>query len=96
MTCLRLASGETLSSYCKRNNLSYAAIFKRIDEKGMSIDEAIKNYIPRKGRLDNHVKYFYKGQSLYAYFKQNTKVYQRCRNLIRAGMSIEEAIKAVE
>lgn len=94
MTCFRLASGETLRSYCKRNKLCYEALFDRLDN-GMTVEEAIEDYLPRRGRKDNNVKYFYKGKSLAAYFKVGSSAYQQCRKLILDGMSVEEAVKAV-
>lgn len=95
MTCFRLVSGETLRSYCIKNGYSYEAVRLRI-EKGQSVDEALKDYLPHKGSKANHCKHFYKGQNLYAYFKQNVLLYYRCLHKIYKGMTIEQAIKAVE
>jgi len=95
MTCFRLASGETLRSYCIKNGYCYDAVIKRIEKTGQSADEALSDYLPRRGSKANYCKYFYKGQNLRTYFN-NVLKYQKCLNRIYKGMTIEQAVKAVE
>ena len=38
-------NGQSLSQYCKENNLKYYTIVKRIQKKGMSIQQAVETHI---------------------------------------------------
>ena len=94
MTCFRLASGETLRSYCRKNKYCYEAVFNRVD-KGQTPDEALKDYLIKRGSKANNCKYYYKGKTLKAYLN-NILEYQMCLNRIYRGMTVEQAVKNVE
>lgn len=92
MVCFRLSTGETLLSHCKKNKFCYLAILNRI-ETGMTVDQAIRDYIPHKGSKANNARYFYKRKSLHAYYGGLTNDYQICLKHIRNGMTVKEAVK---
>lgn len=93
MTCFRLKTGETLMSWCKKNNCCYPAIVNRIENGAPTVEAAIDGYMANQGK---HKKYFYKGKSLYAYFGRHTSAYQITLERIWRGMSVEQAVEEVE
>ena len=94
MICFRLKTGESLHSYCVKNKLAYAPIYRKIDEKGMSVEEALSEYLTNKGRKDFNCKYFYKGKKLTEIFGCDTTQYNTCLYYIKIkGLSIEEAVE---
>lgn len=93
MTCFRLKTGETLMSWCKKNNCCYAAIVNRIENGASTVEAAIDGYLSNRG---NHTKYFYKGKSLCAYFGRHAAAYQITLERIWRGMSVEQAVAEVE
>lgn len=94
MTCFRLKTGETLMSWCKKNNCNYKAIVNRIERGAPTVEDAIAGYLPRRGHKHNE-KYFYKGQLMRKYFG-NINAYQLALKRINNGTPIEQAVAEVE
>ena len=94
MTCFRLKTGESLWSWCKKNNCNYSAIYKRMDAGCPYVEDAIADYLPRCGHKHGE-KYFYKGVVLRKYFG-DLNPYQMALKRIRNGMPIEQAVAEVE
>jgi len=92
--CLyKLKNGMGLHRFCKQKGYSYQAIHTRIQLFDESVDEAIAEYLRRRGRKDCHAKLFVKGMRLKDYCKEHglslTTVlsrYYRCR------ISLEDAV----
>ena len=88
--CYVLKTGETLHSYCKRTGENYKKLYFRCDRRGLSPDEALEGTF--KPLFTG--KYLYKGVSVIKLCKDR-KQYEKVRRMIKAGKSIEEALKGV-
>lgn len=93
IVCFRLKTGETLYSFCKRNNISYVTVFCKI-ERGMSVDdaaeEALKNVFKRER---NNCKYVLKnGKTLRSQCIENKVCTRSCYRLIKNGYTPDEAL----
>lgn len=78
--------GKSLYEYCKKNNLNYYTVKYRVDNLGISIEDAI-NYISKNS------KYYYKGKTLHAWCKENGINYNTVKSRIRElGLSVENAV----
>lgn len=88
--CYTFKTGETLHSYCKRTGESYIKLYARCDRRGLSPDEVVEGVF--KPLFTG--KYTYKGVSLRKLCKDRNE-YEKVRSRIKAGKSIEEAMKGV-
>ena len=78
--------GKSLYQYCKEKKLNYYTIKYRIENLGLSVEEAI-NYISKKR------KYYYEGKNLHTWCKENGVNYNTVKSRIRElGLSVEEAV----
>jgi hypothetical protein len=75
----RLKNGELMSKYCRINKIPYSPVWERIAIKGMSPDQAIQDYLNKKGKP--HVYHWvYEGMTLSQYCKQHNLPYQKIVN----------------
>ena len=79
-----------LSEYCKENHVPYWLVRKNMKEKGMSLEDAVKNAKPRR-----HTIYYMNGRPLvHACKEQNIKI-ETVISRMRRGMTIEEAFNSL-
>lgn len=79
-----------IAQICKENHVAYGIVRKNMKEKGMSIEDAIKNVKPRK-----HTMYYLNGRPLvHACKEQNIKI-ETVISRMRRGMTIEEAFNSL-
>lgn len=87
----------TVHKYCLKNNLSYSAVLKKIEE-GLSIEEAIENtkyYTERMRRgISGNCRYLYKGKPVRQ--QLDDARYVRFLRRIRKGYTVEKAYKEVK
>lgn len=88
-----LPDGETMSDWCRRNNVPSHSVYKQLD-KGMLVKDACE----AAKRIHEEYKAFkpisYKGKSLCSQFSKCA--YIRILTHIRKGLSVEEAIATYE
>ena len=79
-----------IAQICKENHVPYWLVRKNMKEKGMSLEEAVKNAKPRK-----HTIYYLDGKPLvHACKEQNIKI-ETVISRMRRGMTIEEAFNSL-
>lgn len=79
-----------LLEICKENHVSYWLVRKNMKEKGMSIEDAIKNAKPRKRTM-----YYLNGIPLvHVCREQNVKI-ETVISRVHRGMTIEEAFNSL-
>lgn len=83
MTCFRMATGEAVFSYCRRNNLSYNSVWEKLDN-GIDAEKAVEITAIRRGKK-GVIKYTYKDMPLIDYCRQNGLNYGRMRNKLIKG-----------
>lgn len=91
MTCFLMNNGLTVHKYCKNEGISYASVYKRL-EQGLSVKDSIKIAKKNKGNKRANAKYFYKGKPISETHSRNTPYYQRVLQRIYRGWSIEQAV----
>lgn len=88
-----LPDGETMSDWCRRNNVPSHSVYRQLD-KGMLVKDACET----AKRIHEKYKAFkpvsYKGKSLCSQFPKCA--YIRILTHIRNGLSVEEAIATYE
>lgn len=97
MTCFRLPNGENLNSFCKRNNVCYAYVYRRI-EWGMSLEDAISDTIKStgRGRGRNNCKYLLKnGETLRSRCIKHKIPLSSCYRLLSIGYTPDEAVEVL-
>ena len=90
-------SGEPVYRFCKKNGISYAGFWKRI-EKGMCVNEAIKDIALKNkhGRSRNNCKYVLKnGKTLRSECIRNQIWYSACFRLVEKGYTPDEALELI-
>lgn len=95
MTCFRLPNGENLNAFCKRNNVCYANVYRRI-EWGLSLEDAILDTIKStgKGRARNNCKYVLKGgETLRSQCIKHNIPITSCYRLFKRGYTPDEAVE---
>lgn len=73
MVCF-VYKGKNLNQICKEKNICYGTVFYGV-ERGMSLEEAIKNAINRKGKKDNNGKIYIKGLCLKEFCRKHNISY---------------------
>lgn len=79
-----------LSEYCKENHVPYWLVRKNMKEKGMSLEDAVKNAKPRK-----HTIYYLNGRPLAHICKEQNIKIETVISRMRRGMTIEEAFNSL-
>lgn len=92
----KLADGQSLMKYCKANKIPYCCIWERVSLKGMNPEEAIKDYLAKKGQ-PRTCRFWWKGITFRQYCKQNKLPYQSIIDTMRMlDLSLEEVMKTYE
>lgn len=97
MTCFRLPNGENLNAFCKRNNICYMNVCRRI-EWGMSLEDAISDAIKStgRGRGRNNCKYVLKnGKTLRSQCIKHNIPIDSCYRLFKKGYTPDEALELI-
>lgn len=90
----KLSDGTSLNSYCEEHGYLYSGVYRRIMEYGETPDEAVKQYVARRGNKRTATKHFIDGVPLKDYCKQhNLNVNGVLSRVYSRKMSLEEAVK---
>lgn len=83
--CKHYYKGESLYSYCKRNNINAYGIYWLIIDNLMTVEEAVAHFWERKGKKDsNNLKYSINGVSV-KQLLNDSKLYQKfCSKLYKS------------
>lgn len=79
-----------IAEICKENHVPYGIVQKNMKEKGMSIEDAIKNAKPRKRTM-----YYLNGRPLAHICKEQNIKIETVISRMRRGMTIEEAFNSL-
>lgn len=77
----RMSDGKSVMQFCRENKVTYTCVMAYI-EKGLSVDEACKKALERKGRKDSASIYFIGDMSLHKWCRENNENYQMLRKQI--------------
>lgn len=88
-----LPDGETMSDWCRRNNIPSNSVYRQLD-KGMLVKDACEAGKRAYERYKAFKPVSYKGKSLCSQFPKCA--YISIMSHIRRGLSVEEAIAAYE
>lgn len=88
-----LPDGETMSDWCRRNNIPSNSVYRQLD-KGMLVKDACEAGKRAYERYKSFKPIMYKGKSLYSQF--STCAYVSILAHIRNGLSVEEAVATYE
>lgn len=101
----KLESGQSVSKYCRSNKISYDCIWNRITFKNMTPDQAVEDYLSKRGKPHIY-KWMYKGVVLSQYCKNNNLPYQKIVNtyynlnhknkINRKNITMEEVVEMYE
>lgn len=89
---------NSLLQWCKKRGLKYSSIHLRVCYKGMTREEAVKDYLNKKAEIEKYGRYAhsvrntYKGQALYRYCVDRGISYATIARRISKGMTIEQAL----
>lgn len=86
------SDGLSVNQWATRKKVCYQTIYMAI-KRGLSPDEACAYALKRRGHKDNHARYFVGKKSLKNYCETKGINYRSVCRKIRAGMSINLAIK---
>jgi hypothetical protein len=90
----KMSDGKPVIEFCRETGASYQTIWKHINDKGLSVDDACKKALERKGRKDN-TKLFIGNTPLIEYCRKKGIKYHSVYNKMLRGFSIENAISFV-
>lgn len=65
-----LKSGETVCSFCRRNEINYATVWERL-ARGDDPDELVEKVLKRRAERPEKKIYFHNGESLWDFCKRN-------------------------
>jgi hypothetical protein len=92
----KLANGQSLMKYCKANKIPYCCIWERVSLKGMKPDEALRDYLAKKGKPHN-CRLYWKGLTFRTYCKRYKLPYQYIVDQMRyMDLTIEEIMTKYE
>lgn len=80
----------SLVDICKENHVPYWLVRKNMKEKGMSLEDAVKNAKPRKRTM-----YYLNGRPLIHVCKEQNIKIETVISRTRRGMTIEEAFNSL-
>lgn len=85
----------SLHKYCIKHNYDYLKIREHIINKNLSIKEAIKLYLSRKGKKDCKAKYFYKGKTLKNFCREHNLCYTAIIiKILYKNLTVDEAVES--
>lgn len=85
------SDGISIRNWAIKHNVNYWTIYQGI-QRGLSVDDACKNAIERKGKKDGSTKYFVGKLTLRNYCKLNKINYSGVAQLIRKGLTVQQAL----
>lgn len=92
----KLPNGQKLIDWTIENNVHYSVVWSHIIRKGLSVEDACKIALERKGKKDCSAKYKVGDVSVKQWCTENGfnpyLVYSR----IHRGFSVEEAVRQVK
>ena len=90
----KMSDGKPVIEFCRETGACYQTIWYHINDKGLSVDDACKKALSRKGRKDNS-KFFVGNISLKDYCRKAEINYNTVYSKILKGFSIENAVAYV-
>ena len=76
-TMWQTSDGKSVMDFCRETGACYQTVWKYIVAEKMSVDDACKTALERKGNKDGATKYFVNGMSLHRYCLENGLNYSK-------------------
>lgn len=83
--------GKTLTNYCRENGINYMSIYNYMYRHDCGVEEAMNAYNSQNFTKEV-VKYYYCGQTLVEWCRNNKVSYHNVMKHIYRGRSIEDAV----
>lgn len=92
----KLPNGQKLIDWAIENNIHYSVVWSHITRKGLSVEDACKRALERKGRKDCSAKYMVGDVSVKQWCVENGFKPYLVYSRIHRGFSVEESVRQVK